>query len=317
MRAYRALMDPCVISGQANAALGGAIARELGLGLCPSTVERFPDGEMRVEIGASIRGRDVYVVQPIAPPVSDSLIELLFLGDAAWRAGAVRTIALVPYFGYARADRRTREGQPLASALVGELLGRARFERVVAVDLHAPAIEGSIPMPVDHLSAMPVLIEAMTAKLPDNAIIVAPDLGAVKRANVIARRLGLPVAIVHKHRQSGTEVSVHAVVGDVRDHAPVIVDDMISTGGTIIAAAEALRSHGARPELVIAATHGLFVGTALDRLSKLKPARIIATDSVALPENALIQEASIAPLLAETIRRLDARSSLSDLLESF
>ncbi len=310
-------MIGCIVNGSANHALGAAIARELGVDLCASTVERFPDGEMRIEIEEPIRGRDVYIVQPTAPPVSDSLMELLLWGDAARRAGAARTIALVPYFGYARADRRTREGQPLASALVGELLGRARFERVVAVDLHAPAIEGSIPMPVDHLSALPVLIDAIAAQLPNNAIIVAPDLGALKRANTIARHLKLPVAIVHKSRQSGTEVSVHAVVGEVRDRAPVIVDDMISTGSTIVAAAEALRSHGAAPELVIAATHGLFVSSALDRLSKLNPTRIIATDSIALPANALIREASIAPLLAEAIRRLDARSSLSDLLESF
>lgn len=309
-------MKPCIICGSANPALGAAIARELGVAACESTIERFPDGEMRVEIQAPIRGRDVYIVEPTAPPVSDSLVELLLLGDAARRAGAARTIALIPYFGYARADRRTREGQPLASSVVGELLGRAHFERVVAVDLHAPAIEGSIPVPVDHLSALPVLIQAIAAELPNNAIIVAPDLGAAKRAHIIARELRLPVAIVHKSRQSGTEVSVHAVVGDVSDRSPILVDDMISTGGTIIAAAEALRAHGARSELVIAATHGLFVGPALDRLSMLNPRRILVTDSITPPQHPLVETASIAPLLAEAIRRLDAQTSLSDLLAS-
>lgn len=311
-------MGPCVISGSACGSLGEAIARELGVALCATEIERFPDGEMHVEITEPVRGRDVYVVQPTAPPVSDSLLELLLLGDAALRAGASRTIAVVPYFGYARADRRTREGQPLAARLVGELIGRARFERLVAVDLHTPAIEGSLPMPVDHLTAIPVLVDALRPHLPERSIVVAPDLGAAKRADAIARRLGLPVAIVHKTRQSGTDVRVHAVVGDVEGCAPLLVDDMISTGGTLVAAVAALRAHGCRPETTLSATHALCVGSALDRLAALPTARLVVADTVPPPEGARfpVERATVAPLLAEAIRRLHERRSLGDLLQS-
>lgn len=297
-------MDPCVVGGTANPALASAIARELGIALTRTTVERFPDGELHVEIQEPVRGRDVYVVQPSSPPVAETLLELLLLGDAARRAGAARVVAVIPYFGYARADRRERDGQPLATRLVGELIGRARFDRLIAIDLHTAAIEAALPMPVDHRSAIPALADALAPELPESAVIVAPDLGAAKRADAIARRLGLPVAIVHKTRRSGTDVRVHAVVGEVRDLAPVIVDDMISTGGTLVAAAQALREHGCVPTFTVVATHALCVGDALSRLASIPLARLVCADTVPPPTGASfpIATASVAPLLASSIR---------------
>ena len=310
-------MSLSLVVGTANPALGAAIARELALEPHPSVVERFPDGEIRVELGAPLRGHDVFVVQPTAPPVGDSLLELVLLGDAARRAGAARVVAVIPYFGYARADRRTGEGQPLAARLVGDLIGCARFDRAITVDLHTPGVEGLLPMPVDHLSAIPVLVRALAPLATEDAVVVAPDLGAAKRADAIARRLSRPVAVVHKTRVSGREVEAHGVTGEVAGKTPIVVDDMISTGGTLVAAVEALRAHGCDAPAIIGATHGLLVGPARERLAKLGLAGLALTDSVAHDASELPERvASVAPLLADAMRRIHEHRSLADLLHA-
>ncbi|AKF07707.1 ribose-phosphate diphosphokinase [Sandaracinus amylolyticus] len=310
-------MSLALVVGTANPSLGGAIANALGVERHPCIAERFPDGEIRVELGGTLRGCDVFVVQPTAPPVGDSLLELVLLGDAARRAGAARTVAVLPYFGYARADRRTGEGQPLAARLVGDLIGCARFDRAITVDLHTPGVEGLLPMPVDHLSAIPTVVSALAAHAPEDAVIVAPDLGGAKRADAFARRLHRPVAVVHKTRISGRQVEAHGITGEVAGRTPILVDDMISTGSTIVASIEALRAHGCTAPAIVAATHGLLVGPARERLTSLAPAHVVLTDSVAHDASGLPEHvASIAPLLADAIRRIHERRSLADLLHA-
>ncbi len=306
-------MNPAIVCGSAHTALGERIASALGVAPCDRSIERFPDGEMRIVLREPVRGRDVYVVQPTSAPVGEHLLELAMLGDAAVRAGATRVIAVVPYFGYARADRRQREGEPLAGRLAADLISAAGFARMIVVDLHAPAIEGFFRMPVEHLEPQPAVIAALRPVLPERAVVVSPDLGGAKRADAFGRKLGVPVAIVHKQRTSGSDVAAIRITGDVDGLAPVIVDDMISTGGTIAAAIGALKEHGARDDVTVVATHGLFAANALDRLGPLVT-RFVVTDSVPPPASDRVIVAGLAPLLADAIRRLHEGQSLTGLL---
>ena len=263
-----------------------------------------------------MRGRDVYLLQPTSPPVDEHLLELLFLADACRRAGAARSTAVIPYLGYARQDRRARGREPVGARVVADMLGAAGISRVVAVELHSPALEGFFALPLEHLSAVPVLAEAARPWMTGNGVVVAPDLGAAKLADRYARILDLPVAIVHKTRLSGDEVSVHRITGEVRDRAPLIVDDMISTGGTIEVAIKALREAGCAPDITVVASHGLFVGPARQRLSTVAAQRYIVTDSVpgAVGTTLPVQVVSVSGLLAEAIRRLHDDRSLGELI---
>lgn len=298
-------MDSILFTGSANRPLGERLSRELGVRLGQCTLERFPDGEVHVEVQEEVRERNVWLLQSTEAPVGENLLELLLLADACWRAGARRMTAVVPYFGYARQDRRTRPGEALGGRLLAELVSRARFERLVAVDLHNPALEGCFGMPLEHVSAVPALVEALRP-YAQGAVVVSPDLGAVKRAETYSRLLGVPMAVVHKSRQSGAEVSVQGLVGEVKGLRPIVVDDLISTGGTVAAAAEALVAAGCEPEVTVAATHALMVGPAVERLKAVPVVRLISTDSVMPPQGLPFkhQVVSLAPLLAEALRRL-------------
>jgi ribose-phosphate pyrophosphokinase len=270
-----------------------------------------------VQLLDSVRGAHVFLVQPTGPPVDSHLIELLLLADAAHRAGAERITAVIPYFGYARQDRRARGREALAARLAADMIAGAGVDRVVAVDVHSRTIEGFFSVPFDHVSAVPLLVrEVLQAGLPAQGVIVSPDLGAVKLAERFARELNLPIAVVRKSRLSGAEVAVTGVTGDVRDRAPIIVDDMISTGATIRAAAEAVMSAGALAGATVAATHGVFVGGALERLRGEWLHSVIVTDSVPQPESTTLplRIVSIAPLLADVIGKLHRRESLSGLI---
>jgi ribose-phosphate pyrophosphokinase len=294
-----------LFSGRANKPLADKVAAHLGMTLGRCSLEDFPDDEMGVIIQADIQNHDVYVLQPTCPPVAANLFELLLVGDAARRAGALRLTALIPYYGYARQDRRVTGQEPVSARLVADLL-RTRFERFVAVDLHNPAIEGFFDTGLVHLSAVPELAAAVRTALPEKSVLVAPDLGAVKLAQRYADRLALPIAYIHKARYSGQKVRVLDVIGEVRGRAPVVVDDMISTGGTMVSAIRALLSKGCLPQVTIVASHTLLAGDAVRQLADLPVSRIFTTDSVALPtHNGLpIEVVGLHGMLAETIQRL-------------
>ena len=291
-----------VVPGSAHRSLAAAIATELDAELATVEVERFPDGEQLVRIESTVAGRSVCIVQPCGPPVDQHLIELLMLIDASRRAGAASIAAVVPYVAYARQDRR-RPGESLGSRLVGDLLGAVHVERVIVVDPHTPALEAILGVSTSTVTAVPALADAIAAAVPEQAVLVAPDLGAAKLVECYAEHLGWPTAVVHKRRISAETVEARQLIGDVRGQAAVIVDDMISTGGTIEAAARRLLEEGAS-RVVVAATHGLFVGPARDRLAALPVERVIVSES--LPQRAdlpfALDVVSLAPLLAGALR---------------
>lgn len=309
-------MKPLVVAGSAHPALAEDLSRELECELATCLLQRFPDGEREVEVRTSVRGQPVFVVQPLRHPVGEHLLELLLIADACRRAGARSVAAIVPYTGYARQDRVTKEGRPLGAKVIADLLGTGGLSQVIAVDLHSPVIASCVDAPVTHLTAVPALVEALRPAVREGSVVVAPDLGAVKLADTYARLLGLPLAVVCKVRESPREVSARRVAGDVRGKRPLVVDDMISTGSTVEAAVGALVDHGSSREVLVAATHGLFVGGAMGRLSRPELGRIVVTDSLppapSPPER--LQVVRLAPLLAEAVRRIVSERGLDDLL---
>lgn len=309
-------MNLTVLGGPAHPVLARAVADHLGTALAPCELQRFPDGELHVQIEASVRGHDVYIVQPTSAPVEENLLALLFMADACRRAGAARSTAVVPYFGYARQDRRASGREPVAARLAADLIRAGGLQRVVAVDLHGSSIESAFGIPLEHLTAVPMLAAAIRSLVEANSVVVAPDLGAAKLADRYAQLLGLPVAVVHKVRLSGEAVTVRAVTGRVEGRHPVIVDDMISTVGTVEAALEAVLAEGACPGPLVVATHGLFVGPASRRLPGLGARRILTTDSVPpRPQpGAPVDIVGLGTLLGTAIGRLHRDQSLADLL---
>jgi ribose-phosphate pyrophosphokinase len=297
-----------ILGGTANPGLAAAIADNLALPLCARKIERFPDGEISIEIHETVRGKEVFLIQPTAPPVDPNLLELLALTDACRRAAASRIIAVIPYFGYARADRRTCRCEPVTARMVADLLQTVGIQHVVTVDLHTPQTEGFFTIPVDSLTAVPVLCNALEGRLPGDVVTVAPDAGRARMATEYAHRLGTPVVILHKRRSSSSETETIRLMGDVRGHACLIVDDMITTGGTLAGSIKALLDAGARPEIWIAATHGLFVAGARAKLAHAGIREIWVTDTVAHDSQAWPQlhVVSVAPLLADAFRQIHA-----------
>lgn len=295
-----------LLSGTTHPALARDLASELAVPLGAATIERFPDGELDVDVTAEVRHRDVFIVQSLHAPVGEGLLELALLSDSCQRQGAASVTAVVPYLGYARQDRREAGSEPLGARVIAELIAAAHIDRVVCLDLHSKAVEGCFPRPVEHAAAVPALIEHVRARLTLPAVVVSPDLGAVKRAEAFARPLGLPVAVVHKQRLSGAEVQAHGIVGEVRGLHVVVVDDMISTGGTLVAAVEAVLAAGALPPVTVVASHGLFVGPAQARLAKVPLARVVVSDSVPPLGSPTfpLERVRSAPALAQVIRRL-------------
>jgi ribose-phosphate pyrophosphokinase len=306
-----------ILTGSANCALAETIAQKAGVQLGERILERFPDGELHIEIEESVRGDDVYLVQPTCPPVDEHLFELLLMADACRRAGATHLTAVIPYFGYARQDRRACGREPVSVRLIADLINTSGFQRLVGVDFHSQAVESAFAVPVEHLSAVSLLAEAAQPSVPRNAVIVSPDLGAVKMAERYANILDLPVAIIHKIRTSGAEVKVQRIVGEVCNKEVLVIDDMISTGGTIEKAINALLDAGCSPSGVkVLATHALLVGPAAERLGKLPIEKIYVSDSVPAPKQfpVPLQVTSLASLLADAIQRLHNKQSIAGLV---
>ncbi len=303
-----------VLAGPASARLGAEVCRTLGVAPTAYECRRFPDGETRVDVQQSVRACDVYLVQSTSPPVELHLMELLLMADACRRAGAARLTAVIPYLGYARQERRTHR-QALGARVVADIIGTARFDRLMLIDAHTAAIEGFFGIPVDHLTAVPLLARAVAPAVSDHSVVVAPDLGSIKRAREYARLLQLPVVVVHKTRLDGEEVEAHGVIGDVGAKLPIIVDDMLSTGATLAAAIGALRSAGALEPMTVAVTHALLTGRARETLRMLPLTRLIAANTVTIepPDVPHLELTSVAPLIATAIRRDHRGESLTDL----
>jgi ribose-phosphate pyrophosphokinase len=309
-------MSLAVFTGSANQPLADAVATRLGVEAGRPILKRFLDTELNVQIHHSVRGDDVYLIQPTGPPVDENLMELLFIADACRRAGAARVTAVIPYFGYARQDRRASGREAVGGRIVADLIKSPGIERVVAIDLHTTSLEGFFATALEHLTAISVLAQAVMPHLSPDSVVLSPDLGGVKLAEHYATILQRPLAVVHKIRISGEEVQARGIVGEVRGRPAVVVDDMISTGGTIEAAVQAFLAQGGAPEIVVVASHGLLVGPAGERLRALPIKALFVTDSVVVPTNLSfpIQLVSIAPLLAEAITRLHNNHSMSDLI---
>ncbi len=308
-------MNLKILSGTANLPLAEKIAEAVGVRRSQVLLERFPDSELHVEIQESVRGADVYIIQPTCPPVDEHVLELLFIADACRRAGASYVSAVIPYFGYARQDRRARGREPLGVRVVADLIASG-FQRIIAVDFHSHAVESAFTLPVEHVSAVSLLADAARSSIHGDTVIVSPDLGAVKMAERYAKLLDLPTAIIHKSRISGEEVSVRRIVGDIRNKEVLVVDDMISTGGTIEKAIKSLIEAGCSTSgLKVLASHGLLVGPAAQRLGPLPIERMFISDSVPAPDffPSPLQIVSLAPLLAKTIQRLHRQEPLGEL----
>ncbi|ABU56858.1 MULTISPECIES: ribose-phosphate pyrophosphokinase [Roseiflexus] len=304
-----------IFSGNANRSLAQEIASHLNINLGRAMVGTFKNGETRVKVEENVRGSDVFVVQPTCTPVNHNLMELLLLIDALRRASAARVTAVIPYYGYAKQEKKTTGREPISAKLVANLIRTAGADRVLTMDLHAPAIEGFFDIPVDHLQAGPILAEHVREMNLPRLVVVSPDAGGVGRANSFRERIGAGLAIIAKQRPQPDVAEMLDMVGDVEGKTAVIVDDMISTGGTLAEAARVLRERGALA-VYACATHGIFAGDATEIIAQSALVETIVTNTIPLPEGcrkARIRAISIAPLFAEAIMRIHKDLSLSAL----
>ncbi|GLX23089.1 ribose-phosphate pyrophosphokinase [Streptomyces lavendulae subsp. lavendulae] len=310
-----------LFSGRAHPALARAIAAELGTELVPTKAIDFANGEIYIRYHASVRGADCFVIQSHTAPVNKSIMEHLIMVDALKRASARSITVILPFYGYARQDRKHSGREPISARLVADLLKTAGADRILTVDLHADQIQGFFDGPVDHLFAMPVLADHIASRVdPADLTVVSPDAGRVRVADGWCDRLGAPLAIVHKRRDKDVahQVTAHEVVGEVRDRVCVLVDDMIDTGGTICAAADALFAQGAR-DVIVAATHGVLSGPAADRLKNSRVSEFVFTDTLPVPGALGLDKVtvlSIAPLIAGASREVFENGSVTRLLRS-
>jgi ribose-phosphate pyrophosphokinase len=305
-----------VFSGSAHATLGESIARHLGVPLGRAHLARFSDGEIWFQIQDNVRGADVFVIQPTSPPVNENLMELLVMLDAFKRSSASRITAVVPYYGYARQDRKDKPRVPISAKLVADLLSAAGADRVLTMDLHASQIQGFFNFPVDHLFAAPVIIDYVARLRLSKLTLVSPDAGGVERARAYAKRLEANLAIVDKRRDSPNVAEVHHVVGDVEGRTALVVDDIVDTGGTLAKVAEALKQAGAR-EVLASCSHGVLSGQAMAKIEEAPLSKLIVTDSIppAAEErrSGKIVVLSIAELMAKAIRNIHEEASVTSL----
>lgn len=308
-----------IFCGNSNPALAEAICERLELPLSSANVRTFSDGEIMVEVGENVRGRDVYVIQSTCAPTNNNLMELLIMMDALKRASAATITAVIPYYGYARQDRKAAPRTPITSKLVADLITTAGADRVVTVDLHAGQIQGFFNIPVDNLFATPVILQHLRDRFTgeeENLVMVSPDAGGTERARAFAKRLGCSLAVIDKRRTGPNVAEVMHLIGDVQGKVAIILDDMIDTAGTLTQAAAALKAHGART-IYACATHGVLSGPAIERINASAIEKVVLTDTITLGVKAeqtnKVVVLSVAGLLAEAIRRIHEDESVSSL----
>ncbi|HHY94687.1 MAG TPA: ribose-phosphate pyrophosphokinase [Firmicutes bacterium] len=309
--------DLQVFAGSANIPLAMEVTQYLGIPLGAMELKRFADGEVRVMVQESVRGHDCFVIQPTTRPVNEHLMQLLVIIDALRRASARRITAVIPYYGYARQDRKFRGREPITAKLVANLLTVAGVDRVLTMDLHAGQIQGFFDIPVDHLTAAPLLADYFRQKQLGDVVVVSPDVGGVARARGLAERLGAPLAIIDKRRPEPNVAEVMNVIGRVAGKVAIIMDDIIDTGGTVVEGAEALLRRDARA-VYVCCTHAILSGPAPERLEASCLTEVVVTNSVELPPERVrdkIKVLSVAPLFGEAIRRIHADLSVSEIFE--
>jgi ribose-phosphate pyrophosphokinase len=306
-----------LFTGTSNPELAKNIASELNMQLGDMTVTTFADGEIRIQVNESVRGSDVFVIQSLCCPINDAVMELLITIDALFRASARRITAVVPYYGYARQDKKVKPREPLTAKLLANLITRAGADRMLTIDLHAGQIQGFFDIPVDHLIAGPIIAEYLKKNIcvHHESVVVSPDVGGVPRATALAEILGLPIAIIVKRRPEPNKTEVMQVIGDVKDKCCIMIDDMIDTGGSIASGAQALADRGAR-EIYASCTHPVFSDGAVEKLQKAPIKEVIVTDTIPLsPEKRFdkVRILSVAGLLADGICRIHSEESVSEL----
>lgn len=305
-----------IFTGSSNPALAGAICDYLGIPLGGATIEKFPDGEKSIRVEDNVRGRDCYVVQSTCTPVDENLVELLIYLDCLQRASARRVTAVIPYFGYARQDRKDEGRVPITAKLVANIITAAGANRVLAIDLHTQQLQGFFDIPVDHLTGELVLSRYFKDKKISNLTVVSPDVGNIKTAAKYVAHLSGDLAIVHKRRVSGSEVNAYEIIGDVAGRNILMCDDIIATAGTVCSAAKLVKQRGAE-KIYVGATHGVFVAQAFERLVQSPIDEVVVTDTIPLTEQAKklgrIKVLSVAPMLGEAIKRIYRNESVSSL----
>ena len=309
-----------VFTGNANPALADAIAKNIGVPLGRASISKFSDGEVSVELNENVRGKDVFVIQPTCAPTNDSIMELLLMSDALHRASANRITAVIPYFGYARQDRRVRSARVAISAkVVADMIGAVGVNRVLTVDLHAEQIQGFFSIPVDNVYGSPVLTDDIERQNYSNLTVVSPDVGGVVRARAVAKQINVDLAIIDKRRPTANEAQIMHIIGDVNGKSCLIVDDMVDTAGTLCKAADALKDHGAT-KVVAYCTHPVLSGPAIQNIEGSNLDSLVVTDTIPLNEKAKscknIRQLSMAKLLAESIRRVSNEESISAMFDN-
>ena len=309
-----------ILAGNSNKTLASAIAKELGLTLSDAEVGKFSDGEISITLPNTVRGKDVFIVQSTSNPVNDNLMELLIMIDACKRASAGRITAVMPYFGYAKQDRKARPRDPITAKLVADILTSAGADRVMTMDLHAAQIQGFFEIPVDHLYGAPLLAKKFKKQMDENWVVVSPDVGSVGRARNFAARVNAPITIVDKRRPKANAIEIMNVIGDVAGKTCLMVDDMIDTAGTICQGAEALIKNGAK-EVYACCTHGVLSGPAVERLKVSPIKKLFCLDTIDIPENVknelsdMLEIKSTAKTIARAIKAVYMDSSLSEIYE--
>ena len=307
-----------VFSGSGNPAFSQEVAKCLGIELGKLRIRRFIDGEIYAKYEESVRGVDAFIIQPTCHPVDTNLVELLILIDALKRASADHITIVVPYYGYARQEKKDAPREPITAKLVADILTTAGADRLVTMDLHADAIQGFFNIPVDHLTALGVFCKYFEAKNLQDIVVVSPDEGRVKNVRKVVTRLNAPLAVGYKHHADHHISEVTHLAGDVRGKTPIIIEDIISTGGSIMECVDTLLSHGCKPEIYVGATHGVLAGSAFEKLDRPEIKEIVVTDTIPVPEDKIndkFKVLSVAPLFAEAISRIHENESVSSLFD--